>query len=165
MHSCCFSSLEVQLNLQDLLLLLPILPSWTLYIIGKNLLDLFLECLKLVDIVLLLGWVVLKAVLGQLPDLHAVVLQEMKVRLEISKAGTIMLFDNVVFFVFLLTSSLRFLSSLSRRLTCELEILRPSICHPLVRHVIPLYPPVCCLPLVILSVEVPNFSIFLINYK
>jgi hypothetical protein len=41
-----------------------------------DLLDFLLESLKLVDVVLLLGWVILNAVLCQLSDFHAVILQQ-----------------------------------------------------------------------------------------
>jgi hypothetical protein len=75
----CDASLEVELDLQDLLLLLPVQWGHVFSKILKyDLLDLLLECFKLVNVVLLLGRVVLKAVLRQLPDLHAVVLSERK---------------------------------------------------------------------------------------
>lgn len=88
------------------------------------LLDFLLEGLKLVDVVLLLGGVVLETVLSQLSDLHAVVLKLEKSQVSIYSVRKIL---KKALALEQLTSSFKFLSSLSSLLTCEFEILRPSM--------------------------------------
>jgi hypothetical protein len=87
-----------------------------------NLLNLFLEGFKLVGVILDLGRVVFNAVEGQLLDFQAVVLYEkwlvrcfiiVEINCERNRWK-------------ILTSSLRFLSSLVSLLTCELLIFKPS---------------------------------------